>query len=335
MIAEKELKTEKTVSPGRKMIMDSIRFAADDPKKSWYYTLSTLFLMTGAFWASYFSSFLLLKAFFGIVAGLLIVRFFIIYHDYQHGAILSKSKAAKWVMSWYGVFVMAPPNIWKRTHDHHHNNNSKLSNSGIGSYPLVSKSTYLKFSKREKFMYKASRHPLTILFGYISLFILDFNVKSLFRSPKNHWDSFLALAFHFGLGTFIFFNGGIAALLLGWMLPFFVANGLGAYLFYAQHNFPGAVFREGTEWDYTLAALDSTSFLVMNPVMNWFTGNIGYHHVHHVNHRIPFYRLKEAMHGLPELQQPKTTTLSPKDILACLKLKLWDPEKGQMISYPD
>ena len=120
---------------------------------------------------------------------------------------------------------------------------------------------------------------------------------------------------------------------LNWILPFFTLHGFGAYLFFAQHNFPGAEFEEGKEWDYSNAAIKSTSFLVMSPVMTWITANIGYHHVHHVNHRIPFYRLKEAMENTPELQNPITTTLSIKDVIACLKLKVWDSEKRELVGF--
>src|SRR5439155_7141085 len=105
---------------------------------------------------------------------------------------------------------------------------------------------------------------------------------------------------------------------------------LGSYLFYAQHNFPGARFQEGDAWDYTAAALTGSSYIAMNPVLRWFTGNIGYHHVHHLNAGIPFYRLPEAMAQMEELQSPGVTTLSPLGVYRCLRLKLWDPE-GQRL----
>ena len=91
------------------------------------------------------------------------------------------------------------------------------------------------------------------------------------------------------------------------------------------------VFRENEEWAYEKAALESSSFMKMNPVMNWLTANIGYHHIHHLNSRIPFYRLPEVMKDIPELQHPKITSLSLKDIMACLKLKVWDKEQGKMV----
>lgn len=314
----------------RELILASREFAKEDRKKSWFYTISTLLYLLLSFIATFYAFHWSLKLAFSIITGLLMVKFFVIYHDYQHGAILKNSTLGKLIMQIYGIFILAPTNIWKRTHDHHHNNNSKLSNSGIGSYPLLSKVEFQGLKKQEKLKYLAARHPLTILFGYITLFILDFNVKSIVISPKKHWDSLVALMIHAAIAITIYSFGGLSALFFTWIIPFALANGVGAYLFYAQHNFPDATFKSNAEWDYTKAALDSTSFLEMNAVMNWFTGNIGYHHIHHVNHHIPFYRLKEAMEQIKELQNPKTTTLMPKDIIACLKLKVWDSELGKM-----
>ena len=103
-------------------------------------------------------------------------------------------------------------------------------------------------------------------------------------------------------------------------------------MFYAQHNFPGVTFVGNEEWTYEGAALDSSSYMKLNPLMHWVTANIGYHHIHHMNSRIPFYRLPEVMAAIPELQTAKTTSLKPKDVLACLRLKVWDFEKQKMIS---
>ena len=110
---------------------------------------------------------------------------------------------------------------------------------------------------------------------------------------------------------------------------------LGAYLFYAQHNFPNAQFKNNTEWNYARAALESSSYMVMNPFWRWVTANIGYHHIHHLNSRIPFYRLPEAMKAIPELQSARVTTLNPSDIVACLRLKVWDPEENRMIGFKE
>jgi omega-6 fatty acid desaturase (delta-12 desaturase) len=118
------------------------------------------------------------------------------------------------------------------------------------------------------------------------------------------------------------------------MIPFFLSTAIGAYLFYAQHNFPGVIFQANEDWAYETAALKSSSYMQTNAFWAWVTANIGYHHVHHLNSRIPFYRLPEVMKALPELQGATITTLSFKDIRACLKLKIWDPEQQKMVGLP-
>jgi omega-6 fatty acid desaturase (delta-12 desaturase) len=119
------------------------------------------------------------------------------------------------------------------------------------------------------------------------------------------------------------------------ILPTALTHAAGAYLFYAQHNFPGMQIRGRHEWEYSFAATRSSSMFDMGPVMHWFTGNIGYHHVHHLNHRIPFYRLPEAMAAIPELQDPGRTSWHPRDVLACLRLKLWDTAQGRMVTFEE
>jgi len=123
--------------------------------------------------------------------------------------------------------------------------------------------------------------------------------------------------------------------LLTLVIPFFMTGALGSYLFYVQHNFVGVTFKENKDWSYDYAALASSSYIRMSRVMHWFTGNIGYHHIHHINSRIPFYRLPEAMKKIPEMQDVTATTLKVKDIIACLRLKVWDTEKKKMISIAE
>jgi omega-6 fatty acid desaturase (delta-12 desaturase) len=161
--------------------------------------------------------------------------------------------------------------------------------------------------------------------------MFSFCVNSIVKSPKKHWDCGYALIIHFAFGAFLVVNGGVVALLLTLVLPHLIACMLGCYLFYVQHNFPGASFKLRENWSYDFAATHSSSFFKMNPVMNWFTGNIGFHHVHHLNSRIPFYRLEEAMNAIPELQNVQVTTFSPRCVYSALRLKVWDPESDQLI----
>src|SRR5471030_3184003 len=108
------------------------------------------------------------------------------------------------------------------------------------------------------------------------------------------------------------------------LLPMAVAAAMGGYVFYAQHSFPGIRILPDEEWTHYRAALVSSSYLRLGPVLRWFTGNIGFHHVHHLNSLIPFYLLPQAMAAVPELQHPTVTTLKPRDIMACFRANLWD-----------
>ena len=183
----------------------------------------------------------------------------------------------------------------------------------------------------QKFTYLAIRHPLTIALGYFSMFIVGMCLRSFISNPRKHFDSLVALIIHVAVAVLLFIFMGWQGWFFMFFLPFFIAFGIGAYLFYAQHNFPGVEFYENKNWVYEKAALESSSFMKMNPVMAWFTGNIGYHHIHHLNAKIPFYRLPEVMNHFEELQNCKTTSLTPKAIIACLRLKVWDQEANQMI----
>jgi omega-6 fatty acid desaturase (delta-12 desaturase) len=272
-----------------------------------------------------------LKLLCSVFSGLVIVRLFVIYHDHQHKTILNRSKAADLLFTLFGFYVLAPTGIWSRSHDYHHKNNSKLYSAAIGSYPIYTKQKYDKCSRMEKIHYLFIRHPLTILFGYIFAFMWGMCFKSIINRFSKHIDSLVALIVHFVYQTAVFYFLGWQTWILLCLIPHFISGAMGAYLFYAQHNFPGVTFKGNEEWTYEGAALDSSSYMDLNPFMHWVTANIGYHHVHHMNARIPFYRLPEVMNDFPELQNAKKTSLKPKDIIACFRLKVWDFEKQQMV----
>jgi omega-6 fatty acid desaturase (delta-12 desaturase) len=316
---------------GKELILATKPFAKECRRTSWWYTLSTLIILATALAGTYWNIHLIGKITCSILSGLLLVRMFVIYHDQQHYAILHQSRTASFIMKCFGIYILAPSSIWKRSHDFHHKHNSKLHVTDIGSYSTITKEEYFKLSKSEKFSYLAMRHPLNILFGYLTIFMYSFCINSIINSTKKHLDCGLALLLHFSFGAVLVISSGWPALFLTLIIPHFIACGLGSYLFYVQHNFPGAKFKLMTSWDYAHAATFSTSYFKMNPVMRWFTGSIGFHHVHHLNSRIPFYRLEEALHSMPELKDVTTTSFSLKNIYGCLRLKLWDPETNQMI----
>ncbi len=260
------------------------------------------------------------------------LRFFVIYHDQQHEAILPHSRLAESLMRIFGIIALSPSTVWRSSHNHHHTHNSKLRGSHIGSFPIMTRANFVKCSKAKRFNYLFMRHPLTILFGYIFVFLHGMCLYPFLNKPREHADCLIAFVIHIEAAAAITYFFGWLALLLTLVLPFFIADAIGAYLFYAQHNFPGVSFNDNAGWTYDKAALESSSYLKTGPLWAWFTANIGYHHIHHLNARIPFYRLPEVLNAIPELKHPRTTSLHPMEIIRCLRLKVWDVEAQRMIS---
>jgi len=232
------------------------------------------------------------------------------------------------------MFLLTPPRVWRQTHNYHHAHTAKLVGSHVGSYATVNEQMWSKLSSKMRLMYKAIRHPLTIAVGYLTIFVYGMCISSFLRQPRRNWDSALALILHVILSTSLVVFAGWNSYFFGLLLPLMVACSAGAYLFYAQHNFPDVKVQPREKWSYTRAALESSSFMQMSPMMHWFTGNIGYHHVHHLNSTIPFYRLPETMAALPELQTPGVTSLKVSDIIDCFSLKVWNSSLDKMDRYP-
>jgi omega-6 fatty acid desaturase (delta-12 desaturase) len=318
---------------GKELILATKPYAVDSTARSWWYILSTASLLAAALAGTLWNFHLAGKLVCSLLAGLLYLRFFVIYHDQQHQAILPRSRLAEGLMRVFGILILSPSSVWKSSHNHHHNHNSKLRGSHIGSYPIMTKDQYLKAPKAVRFNYLFMRHPLTILFGYIFVFLYGMCLYPSLTKLRENYDGLVAFLVHVVLAVAITWFFGWPALLLTLIIPHFVATAIGSYLFYAQHNFPGVSFSDKAGWTYDKAALESSSFMRTGPLMAWFTANIGYHHLHHLNSRIPFYRLPEVVAAIPELQNPKTTSLHPMEILRCLRLKVWDNEAQRMVGH--
>lgn len=293
--------------------------------------ISTGLLLAAAITGTLWNFHLAARVVCSFLSGLLILRFFVLYHDQQHHAILPHSRVAEALMRVFGILALTPSSVWRSSHNHHHNNNSKLRGSHIGSFPIMTKANYLSSSKGKRLKYLFMRHPLTILFGYVFVFLHGMCLYPFFNKPREHYDCLIAFVTHLAIAVGLVWFFGWLGLLLTLLIPCLIADAIGAYLFYAQHNFPGVSFNDYAGWTLDKAALESSSFMKTGPILGWFTANIGYHHIHHLNARIPFYRLPEAVGAIPELKNPRTTSLHPMDILRCLRLKVWDVETQRMI----
>ena len=320
---------------GKELILATKPFAKEIRWKSWFYTLTAFTFLIASLLGTYFVPTIYGKIISSIFSAIFLTRFFMIFHDYQHHSILQKSYFANFIFTIYGIYMLTPPSIWKRSHDFHHNNNAKLFSANIGSFPIMTKQKFLESSKSERRIYLAIRHPFNMIFAYLTMFIYGMCIQSFISSPKRHWDSLATLIIHIGIAVTLFIYAGPLTWFLAFFLPFFISHMIGAYLFYAQHTFPGVIFKSNEEWTYANAALDSSSFLKMNPILTWITANIGYHHIHHLNARIPFYRLPETMKSIKELQEAKITSFKLSDIISCLRLKLWDSDQNRMIALSE
>jgi omega-6 fatty acid desaturase (delta-12 desaturase) len=319
---------------GPELILATKPFAQDESARSWWAMLSTASLLAATLAGTVWNLHLVVQLACSVLSGLLMIRLFVIYHDQQHHAILPKSRLAEGMMRVFGILALSPSSVWRHSHNHHHNHNSKLRGSNIGSFPIMTSAQFLKSSRLVRTKYLLMRHPLTILFGYVTTFIVGMCLAPFLEEPKEHSDGIVALVVHVAIGIALYFCLGWKGVLLTQTIPHFVMYAIGTYLFYAQHNFPEVSFNEKAGWTYEKAALESSSYLRTGPIMAWFTGNIGYHHVHHLNAKIPFYRLPEVMAAMPELQFPKTTSFHPLEIVRCLRLKVWDVSAQRMSGLP-
>lgn len=318
---------------GRDVIKATQPFAVESVVRSWWHVGTTFSLMLAALVGAGMATAWPLRLVMSLFGALLLVRAFITYHDYMHRAILRDSRVAWWLFRLYAVFALTPPRFWSKSHNYHHGHVGMISTASVGAFPVITTKMWRAASFWERFLYRFQRHPLVVIFGYITIFAFSMCLVSLLRDPARYWDSGLVLLGHAALIALLWVFGGGDVALFVVFIPMFIASALGSYLFFAQHSFKRMHIITPKAWTYYRAALESSSYMKLNLIMQWFTGNIGYHHIHHLNVRIPFYRLPEAMAAIPELQSPITTTLWPGDIINCFKASLWDEDQQRMVSY--
>jgi omega-6 fatty acid desaturase (delta-12 desaturase) len=335
--------TPTSLRSGKDLFDATIPFAEELRTRSWWCVGSTFVVLAAVLTLAAIAPWWPLRLAASIAGGLVLVRAFILYHDVMHGSLLSKSRLAQVMFYPLGLLMLTPPRHWRFSHNFHHSHVGKVIDtkenafpvltSDIGSFPLMSVEKWQRATAWQRLRYRISRHPLTIVCAYATIFLLVSCLNPLLRDPRKYWDGALSLLAHAGLIAWLWLSAGFDVALFAFMLPFAIASALGAYLFYAQHTYEGLRILPAEEWTYFAGALESSSYMQLSPIMSWFTGNIGYHHVHHLNPHIPFYRLPEAMAAIPELQHPTVTSLRPRDILACFRANLWETSTQRMVSY--
>lgn len=266
---------------------------------------------------------------------LFLVRLFAIQHDCGHGAFFNNRTLSDWVGRVLGVFTLTPYDVWRRTHSVHHSTSGNLDKRGMGDVHTLTVSEFNDLSWIRRLEYKAYRHPVTLFgLGPGFLFFLQNRLPyGLMKSGAKYWVSAMGtnIAILVALLLVLWF-GGLAPLLLIFLPSTLVAASAGVWLFYVQHQFEETHWASGDDWQLHDAALNGSSHYDLPSVLQWFSANIGIHHVHHLYSRIPFYRLTEVLRDQPELEKG-ATKLTIRESLACARLHLWDEKRNRLLSF--
>jgi acyl-lipid omega-6 desaturase (Delta-12 desaturase) len=267
------------------------------------------------------------------VAGLL-TRLFIIQHDCGHGAFFRSARANNAVGFVLGVVTLTPYRYWRRTHAIHHATSGDLDHREFGDVRTFTVEEYLALSRWGRLRYRLYRSMgVLLVLGPIYQFVIKHRLPmDAPRDWKREWSGVLwtnvALA---AVVAAFWLTIGPLAFLAVW-LPIFVLSGISAiWLFYVQHQFEETYWEHQPEWDFHRAGIEGSSFFDLPRVLHWFTGNIGYHHVHHLSSRIPNYSLRRCLEENPELQ--KVTRITLLGSLKCARLKLWDEKSRRMVGF--
>jgi omega-6 fatty acid desaturase (delta-12 desaturase) len=266
----------------------------------------------------------------------LIVRTFIIMHDCAHGSFFASRRLNDVVGFVTGVLTLTPFVKWRRDHALHHASSGDLDRRGNGDVPTLTVREYLAQSPAARFRYRLLRHPALLLFGgplHLALSQrLSGRTKAVARSSQftSVWLTNVAIVAVLALAVF---TVGWKWMLVAYVIPYYLAAMAGVWLFYVQHQFEDAYWAPHGEWDYLDAALDGSTHLRLPPVLQWFTGSIGLHHVHHAAPKIPNYRLQSCHDENALFQQSPVVTL--RSGMAALRLALWDEARGRMVRFRD
>ena len=269
-------------------------------------------------------------------AGLL-VRLFIIQHDCGHGSFFKSRAANDFVGRALSVLTLTPYGSWSKGHAAHHASTGNLDRRGRGDVETWTVAEYEAATPQKKLLYRLYRNPLVMvgLGAPINFIVLQrLPLGHEFRDPNSRHSILsldLALLTAFGLACTTF---GVLPVLGTYLPVIILASWVGNWLFYVQHQFDATHWERDGDWNFHVAALSGSSYFKLPPILQWFSGNIGLHHVHHLCSRVPNYRLQACLDAAPELQQvAKIVTL--RESLGCWRLALWDERRSMLVSLRD
>jgi omega-6 fatty acid desaturase (delta-12 desaturase) len=267
-----------------------------------------------------------------VLASGFLIRIFIIFHDCGHGSFFKSQLANDTVGFIAGVITFTPYYHWRWEHAVHHAGSGDLDKRGTGDIWTMTVQEYLESSRWKRFAYRLARNPI-VLFVIAPIFL--FLIRQRFPSPgasKRERESvqWMNLAI-LGMVTGLIWIFGFKSYLLIQLTITGVGGAIGIWMFYVQHQFEGVYWERGEDWDYTAAALQGSSFYKLPKILQWFSGNIGFHHIHHLSPRIPNYNLERCHKADPLFQNvPSVTLLSS---LKALTFRLWDEPLRQLVGY--
>lgn len=261
-----------------------------------------------------------------------LVRMFIIFHDCGHGAFFKSARANRMVGTFLGSLAFTPYDRWHQAHAVHHSHVGNLDERGIGDVKTLTVEEYDRLTDNQKLHYRLYRNPV-ILIGLapIILFVVWFRLilKGMTRAERT--------SVHVA-NLYIIAVAAILVLLMGWkaylliQVPvIYIASSAGVWLFYVQHQFEDVIWDRKENWDYRTVAMEGSSFLKFPRILQWFSGNIGFHHVHHLSPKIPNYNLERCHRENDMFQSIKPVTFLAS--MKALNLRLWDEKARKLISF--
>jgi omega-6 fatty acid desaturase (delta-12 desaturase) len=266
------------------------------------------------------------------VSAAFLLRTYIVFHDCSHGSFLVSRRGNMWLGTICGLLVLSPFVRWRHDHAVHQATSGDLDKRGVGDLPTLTVAEYYQRSWRGRLGYRIVRNP-AVMFGLGPVFAMIIGPRIVARSARPRmrnsviWTD-IALAV---IAASLLWLIGIGDLLLLWAPAALLAGGVGIWLFYAQHQFEDTYWQRSDRWSYADAALRGSSFLKLPKPLQFVTGNIGYHHIHHLSVRIPNYNLQRAHEENPILQG--VPTLSLWDGIRSVRLKLWDEQHGRLVTF--
>jgi omega-6 fatty acid desaturase (delta-12 desaturase) len=267
-----------------------------------------------------------------ILAGGLLIRVFIIFHDCGHHSFFRSAWANDFWGFITGLLTFTPYYHWRWEHSIHHSAAGDLDRRGVGDIWTLTVEEYLQSSRGRRFAYQLARNPVILFFiAPLFLFLVRQRFPSKGAKPReliSVWTMNLAIAVM--VGTLIYFFGFLPWLFIQ-LIVTGVAGGGGVWLFYVQHQFEDVYWERSENWDYTAAALQGSSFYKLPKILQWFSGNIGFHHIHHLSPRIPNYHLEACHRSDPLFASVPPTTLFGS--LKSLRFRLWDESSGTLVSF--